>query len=106
MTHENEAADQPEVAGDQSSTVAGRCIEIIEQYRAKTISKGDAIYEFAKAIPVGEDGAMEAPGKTLESYISMLNDWDRECTLSEADEQREEAQNEKNNSGARDKGHK
>ena len=49
---------------------------------------------------------MEAPGKTLESYISMLNDWDRECTLSEADEQREEAQNEKNNSGARDKGHK
>ena len=65
MTHENKAADQPEVAGDQLSTVAGRCIEIIEQYWAETISKGDAIYEFAKAIPVGEDGATESPGKTL-----------------------------------------
>ena len=106
MTHENEAADQPEEAGDQSSTVARRCIEIVEQYRTETISKGDAIYEFAKAIPVGEDGTTESPGKTLESYISMLDDWDRKRTLSEADEQREEAQNEKNDSDARDKGHK
>ena len=106
MTHENRAADQPEEARNPTGTVAARCINIVEQYRAETISKGDAIYEFAKAIPAGEDGTTEAPGKTLESYISMLDDWDHERTLSETDEQREEAQNEENNSGAGNKGHK
>ena len=106
MTHENKAADHPEEAGDPTGTVAARCINIVEQYRAETISKGDAIYEFAKAIPVGEDETTEAPGKTLESYISMLDDWDRERTLSETDEQREEAQKDEHNSGAGNKGHK
>ena len=106
MTHENEAANHPDEAGNPTGTVAARCIDIVEQYRAETISKGDAIYEFAKAIPVGEDGTTEAPGKTLKSYISMLDDWDHERTLSETDEQREETQREKHNSGARDKGHK
>ena len=106
MTHENRAADQPEEARNPTGTVAARCINIVEQYRAETISKGDAIYEFAKAIPAGEDGTTEAPGKTLESYISMLDDWDHERTLSETDEQREEVQNEENNSGAGNKGHK
>jgi hypothetical protein len=106
MTHENEAADQPEEAGNPTGAVATRCIDIVEQYRAETISKGDAIYEFAKAIPVGEDGTTEAPGKTLESYISMLDDWDRERTLSEADERREEAQNEESDPDAGIKGHK
>ena len=87
MTHENKAADQPEEAGNPTGTVAAKCIDIVKQYWAETISKGDAIYEFAKAIPVGEDGTTEAPGKTLESYISMLNDWDCEHTLSKADKQ-------------------
>jgi hypothetical protein len=73
---------------------------------SRNIYKGDAIYEFAKAIPVGEDETAESPGKTLESYISMLDDWDRERTLSDADEQQEEAQEEEPNSDANRKGHK
>jgi len=38
-----------------------------------SISKGDAIYKFTKAIPVRETKAEKSPGKTLESYIAMLN---------------------------------
>ena len=87
MTHENEAADQPEEVGDTSVTVTARCLNIVEQYHARSIHKGDAIYEFTKAIPVGEDETAESPGKTLESYISMLNDWDCKHTLSDIDKQ-------------------
>ena len=106
MTHENEAVDQPEEVGDTSVTVTSRCLDVVEQYRAGGIHKGDAIYEFAKTIPVGEDETAESPGKTLESYISMLDDWDRERTLSDADEQREEAQEGEHDSNAGRRGHK
>src|ERR1700733_5589509 len=106
MTHENEAADQPEEVSDTSVTVTARCLDIVEQYRAGSIFRGDAIYEFAKTIPVGEDETAESPGKTLESYISMLDNWDRERTLSDADEQREEAQEGEHDSNAGRKGHK
>jgi hypothetical protein len=106
MTHENEAADQPEEVGDTSVTVTARCLDIVEQYRAGSIFRGDAIYGFAKTIPVGEDETAESPGKTLESYISMLDNWDREWTLSYADEQQDEAQEEEPNTEANRKGHK
>src|SRR5882762_10256506 len=105
MTHENEAADQPKEVGDTPVTVTTRCLDIVEQYRAGSIHKGDVIYEFTKAIPVGEDGTAESPGRTLESYISMLDDWDRECTLSDADEHREETQEGEHNPDAGRKGH-
>src|ERR1700683_5347927 len=85
MTHENEAAEQPKGGvGVTTVTVTTKCLNIVEKYRAGNIYKGDAIYEFAKAIPVGEDESAESPGKTLESYVSMLDDWDRERTLSDA----------------------
>jgi hypothetical protein len=83
MTHENEAVDLPEEVGDTTVTVTARCLDIVKQYQARSIYKGDTIYEFAKAIPAGEDEAAESPGKTLESYISMLDDWDRECTVTQ-----------------------
>jgi hypothetical protein len=106
MTHENETVNQPEGDGDTTVTVTTKCLDIVEQYRAGIIYKGDAIYEFAKAIPVGEDVSEESPGKTLESYIAMLDDWDRECTISDADEHREEAQDEKHSSNAGGRRHK
>jgi hypothetical protein len=93
MTHENEASEQPEDNGG-TNTVATQCLSIVDQYCGGIITKGDAIYEFTKAIPVGETEAEESPGKTLESYIAMLDDWDRERTLSDADEQREGVQDE------------
>jgi len=76
MTHENEPAEQSGEVGVTMVTVTTKCLGIVEQYQAGNIYKGDAIYEFAKAIPVGEDETAESPGKTLESYISMLDDWD------------------------------
>jgi hypothetical protein len=94
MTNENEAANQPEEFRDTSVTVTTKCLDIVEQYRAEDIHKGDAIYGFIKAIPPGETDTAESPGKTLESYIVMLDDWDRECTLSEAGEHREGAREE------------
>jgi hypothetical protein len=107
MTHENEAAEQPEEeVGVTTVTVTTKCLDIVEQYRTGNIYKGDAIYEFAKAIPVGEDESAESPGKTLESYISMLDDWDRERTLSDADEQHEEVREEEPDGDAISKGHK
>ena len=78
MTHGNKAADQPEEVGVTTVTVMAKCLDIIDQYRTGGIYKGDAIYKFTKTIPVREDETSESPGKTLESYISMLNDWDRE----------------------------
>jgi hypothetical protein len=65
------------------------CLDIIEQYRSDRISKGDPIYEFTKTIPSGDIQAEASPGKTLKSYLSMLNDWDYECTLSNANERRD-----------------
>jgi hypothetical protein len=85
ITHENEAPEQPEEAGGASS-VAMQCLDIVDRYRAGTYSKGDAIYEFTEAIPIGEIESTESPAKTLESYVAMLDDWDRERTLSDADE--------------------
>jgi hypothetical protein len=96
MTHENEATDLPEGASGAADAVAVQSLDIVNQYHAGNINKGDAIYEFTKAIPVGEIETEESPGKTLESYISMLDDWDRERTLSDANEQREGAQDEPN----------
>ena len=87
MTHETEVADQIEEIGDTS--IASICLNVVEQYQAGNIYKGDAIYEFTKTIPAGEDETEESPGKTLKSYVSMLDDWDRERTLSDADKQRE-----------------
>jgi hypothetical protein len=106
MTHENEAAEQSGEAGVTTVTVTTKCLDIVNKYRAGNIHKGDAIYEFARAIPVGEDETAESPGKTLASYISMLDNWDRERTLSDADEQQEEAQEEEPNAAAIRKGHK
>jgi hypothetical protein len=86
MTHEAEAVELPE--GGEHATIATICLEIVKQYRGGNICKGDAIYEFTKTIPDGETDAAESPGKTLESYIAMLDNWDRERTLSDTDERR------------------
>jgi hypothetical protein len=106
MTHDNETSDQPEEIEVTTVTVTTKCLNIIERYRAGNILRGDAIYEFAKAIPVGEDETTESPGKTLESYISMLNEWDRKCTLSDEDEQQEEAREDELRTDVKRKGHK
>ena len=87
MTYENEMTDLPEGAGD--TAISSMCLDIIEQYQSDRISKGDPIYEFTKTIPSGEIQAEESPGKTLKSYLSMLNDWDYKRTLSNADERRD-----------------
>jgi hypothetical protein len=94
MTHdnENEAVGQPKEVSDASITVTTKCLNVVDQYRAVNICKGDAIYEFSKAIPAGEAGAAESPGKTLQAYIVMLDNWDHERTLSDTDEHQEEAQ--------------
>jgi hypothetical protein len=52
-------------------------------------STKETLYEFTKAISVRETETEESPGKTLESYVAMLDNWDQEQTLSDADEQRE-----------------
>jgi hypothetical protein len=92
MSHD-EATEQPE-DNRGADTVATHCLSIVDQYRGGTVSKGNAIYEFTKTIPVEETETEESSGKTLESYVAMLDDWDRERTLSDADEQREGAENE------------
>src|SRR5882762_2228292 len=86
MTHEAEAVELPE--GGEHATIATICLKIVEQYQGGNICKGDAIYKFTKTIPDGETDAAESPGKTLESYIAMLDNWDRERTLSDTDERR------------------
>jgi hypothetical protein len=106
MTHDNETSDQPEEIEVTMVTVTMKCLDIVERYQAGNILRGDAIYEFAKAIPVGEDGTTESPGKTLESYISMLDEWDRERTLSDEDEQQEEAREDELRTDVKRKGHK
>jgi hypothetical protein len=77
-THENEATEQPQEADGTATGVPWRCLDIVDRYRAGTISKGDAIYEFTETTPVGENESAESPAKTLESYVAMLDDWDRE----------------------------
>jgi hypothetical protein len=83
MSHKDEVSEQPK--GVASTLVQSTCLNVVEQYRQGQISKGNAIYEFTKASPTGEAGTSESPGQTLKSYISMLNDWDREQTLSDTD---------------------
>jgi len=94
ITHENQETELPEGADGTADSITMRCLDVVDQYRAGNISKGDAIYEFTKTIPTGENESAEPPAKTLESYVTMLDDWDRERTLSDADERREGAQEE------------
>ena len=75
-THENEAAEQPEGAEGTANSITIQCLDVVNRYRAGNISKGDAIYEFTETIPIGENGSAEPPAKTLESYVTMLDDWD------------------------------
>jgi hypothetical protein len=86
MTHENETADLPEGVG--STAISSACLNIVEQYCVDRTSKGDAVYELTKAIPSGETQAEESPGKTFESYLSMLDNWDYECIFSDSNERR------------------
>jgi hypothetical protein len=88
MSHDNGAASQPE--GVEIPTVTSECLSIIDRYRAEQIQKGDAIYELTQTIPDEEIGATESVGKTLGFYVVMLDDWDRERTLSDADERERE----------------
>jgi hypothetical protein len=87
MTHENKMTDLPKGVGD--TAITSMCLDIVEQYQSNRISKGDALYKFTKTIPSGETQAEESPGKTLKSYLSMLDDWDHEHTLSDANERRD-----------------
>jgi hypothetical protein len=88
MSHDGESTNEPE--GVTSPTIATQCLDVINQYRTGQTSKGDAVYKLIQTIPSGEDGTAESPGKTLGSYLSMLDDWDRERTLSNGGEQRSE----------------
>lgn len=92
MTHENEAMEQPKEASGTATTITTKCLDVVKRYHTGTISKGDTIYEFTKAIPIGEVGATESVGKTLKSYVLTLEDWDQERTLTDMDEQREGGQ--------------
>jgi hypothetical protein len=84
MSHDGESTNEPE--GVTSPSIAAQCLNVIDQYRSERTSKGDAIYKLVQTIPTGEVGTAESPGKTLGSYVSMLDDWDRERTLSEGGE--------------------
>jgi hypothetical protein len=85
MSHDGESTNEPE--GVASPSIATQCLNVIDRYRTEQTSKGDAIYKLVQTIPAGEDETTESPAKTLESYISMLDDWDRERTLSEGGQQ-------------------
>ena len=69
MNHVNEAAGQPE--GVQNSEFNAKCL-------ANQISRGDMILEITQTIPTDETEAVEPPGKTIISYLAMLNDWAQE----------------------------
>ena len=86
ITHENEVMEQTEEIGGMANSITIQCLVIIDLYQAGNISKGDIIYEFTKTIPDGENEPTKPPAKTLESYVTMLNDWDQEQTLSDADQ--------------------
>jgi hypothetical protein len=85
MPHESDKANQPE--GVKVSSITSKCLNIVERYHAEHIQKEDTILKLTKTIPAEETGTAESVGKTLESYVSMLEDWDRKCTLSDANEQ-------------------
>ena len=76
MSLEYEATIEPK--GVEVSSVTTSCLNIVKQYHEGKIRKGDAIYEFTKTMPAGEIETAEPIGKTLKSYVSMLDDWDRE----------------------------
>jgi hypothetical protein len=84
MSHENDAANQPK--GVEVPSITLKCLNVVKQYHAGHTCKGDVILELTKAIPVGEIETVESVGKTLKFYISLLDDWDHKCTLSDADE--------------------
>src|SRR6267154_5186978 len=85
MSHDDESTNKPQ--GVTNSSIATQCLDVIDQYRSEQTSKGDVVYKLIQTIPIRENETAESPGKTLGSYISMLNDWDRERTLSEGGEQ-------------------
>ena len=88
MSHETETDHDPE--GVTSPSISVRCLDIVEQYRTNQASKGETIYRLVETIPSDETEAAEPLGQTLESYVSMLDDWDRDHTLSDDGEQRDE----------------
>ena len=49
------------------------------------LKRGLQFSNLSKPIPAEQTGTSESPGKTLESYIAMLDDWDHERTLSDTD---------------------
>ena len=81
MSHETKTDHDPE--GVMSLSVSVRCLDIVEQYHTNQASKGETIYRLVETIPSDETEAVEPLGQTLESYISMLDDWDRDHTLSD-----------------------
>ena len=81
MSHDRESANEPE--GVTSPTIVTQCLDVINQYRTGQTTKGDVVYKLVQTIPSGEDGTAESPGKTLGSYLSMLDDWDRKRMLSD-----------------------
>jgi hypothetical protein len=89
MTHENEESEQPK--GDAATSVQMKYLNVVEQYWKGHHSKRNAIYEFTKTITPGEGDAVESIGKTLKSYIAMLDDCDQERTLSDTDVPRQRA---------------
>jgi len=76
MNHENEAVGQPEEV--ENSEVSTKCLTVVKQYCTNQISKGDTICKITQTILTDETEAMEPPGKTVKSYVTMLNDWDWE----------------------------
>ena len=76
MSHDGQSSIEPE--GVTISSIATQCLDIINQYRTEQTSKGEAVYKLVQTIPTGEDETVEPRGKTLGSYILMLDDWDQE----------------------------
>jgi hypothetical protein len=96
MTHEPEAEEHTTEVTCETPSVATDCLNIIENYRSGRITKGEAVLDLTKTIPPETTGTGEPTAQTLQSYVGMLDDWDRERTLSEAEERRGESVNERN----------
>ena len=103
MTNVDEVAEQPK--GVEPMMVQSTYLGIIEQFHQGQLSKGNAIYKFTKSITPGETESAESVGKTLESYVTMLNDWNQERMLSIADMPRQEM-NDRTSPIGEDQGHK
>ena len=88
MSHEAETDHDPE--GVTSLSISVCCLNIVEQYRTNQASKEKTIYRLVKTIPSDETEAAKLLGQTLESHISMLDNWDWDHTLSDDGEQRDE----------------